>query len=50
MLELVQDQSLFEMLFKEDQKMQERALITFAAISLNTDSPCLEKFYELKLI
>ena len=33
-----------------DQRKVEKALITFATISLSQDSPCIEQFYEAKQI
>ena len=38
------------MVFKDDQKNQERALITLASISLKAGSPSLAKFYHQDLI
>lgn len=38
------------MIFQNDKKCQESALLAFASISLKKNSPNIDKFYETKLI
>ena len=42
--------TLFELLFLNDQKNLERALMTLSAISFNDQTPMIHKFYEEKVI
>ena len=47
---LVKSKTLFQMLFLDEQRKLERALVTLTTISLKEGSPMLENYYDQKLI